>query len=131
LDYARAGGRKLYEQFCSLKASFPHLRPTELAAHATIIGPIRVPSSASVNTLADGFEGLKLPLSLPNVLVVDHPTFEVELRTQYGSELKLTLSGAPPNDAVASWVDRAIQLSGGVAGKVTHQETNQEGRNEQ
>jgi hypothetical protein len=110
-DFAIAQGGKLSDQFCSLRASFPNAKPRDLISHAKLTGPIRIPPSPSLDRLAADFENLKLGLRLPNVMVMDHPIYEIELHTQHGSELRLTLANAPLGDPVVSWVNRALQLA--------------------
>ena len=113
-DFTQARGNKLSDQFCRLSRAFPSTAPKDLASRASLIGPLQVQSSPAIDKLANEFERLKLSLNIPNALVTDRPEYEVELHVQYGSELRLTLSGAPDNDVIVSWIKRALQATRAV-----------------
>jgi hypothetical protein len=108
-DYAAAQDSELSDQFCKLKKSFPSVAEDSLAFRASVTEYYVSGSSRAIRRLASEFSRLRMPLDLPNVMVMDHPTYELEVHTQYDSELRTTLVNAPTNHPVVIWIRHAVE----------------------
>jgi hypothetical protein len=54
---------------------------------------------------------MKLPLRLPNAMVSDGATYELEIHTQFGGELRLSVPEVDQSHHIVSWINRAIELT--------------------
>ncbi len=108
-EYAIAKGVSLHDQFCKLKEHNTAAAPDVLAAKASI-SKSEMHSSIALKQLSDDLEKLELPLALPNALVMDYPTYELEIHTQYGSAVRLELAGSPSTHPVVKWIRRTEAL---------------------
>ena len=64
----------------------------------------QIESGIALKRLADDLEKLELPLALPNALVMDYPTYELEIHRQYGSTVRVELAGSPLTHPVVKWI---------------------------
>jgi hypothetical protein len=70
-----------------LKEKDPAATPEGLVPKASL-SKREIVNSAGLRKLADDLEKLRLSLALPNAMVMDYPTYELEIHTQYGSTLR-------------------------------------------
>jgi len=103
----------------SVGAQLRALRKSHLTATADELTGLIAIDRRTVNgprphlaKLAQDLEALTIPARLPNALVMDDTAYELELRSQYGSQLRVTLSGSAKTNQVIRWVDDAARLLG-------------------
>lgn len=107
-DYMQATNSRLYDQGCQLVRQLPSVNLDDLEKRATVSTIEITDRPETLKHVAGHLTRLNVSLQLPNVMVVDYPTYEFELRTQYGSSLIVRLENAPTKDALVTWIKESM-----------------------
>jgi len=109
-DYMQAKNTRLYDQGCQLAQQLPSASVEDLEKRAEISRVEITDRLEALEQVAARMERINVSLKLPNVMVVDSPTYQFELRTQYGSSLIVNLGNAPTNDPLATWIKQTMDF---------------------